>query len=166
MSSFSRRALLVLGAAAGLSACGFRPVYRKGGGAEALRGSVQLPEAADPVSFAYRERIRRRFGDGGDGARYLLENRTEISETGIAITQASDVTRYRVLGETSWRLIDRESGEVILEDVAEAFTGFDATSGAFPVREARKAAENRLATELAELTISAISAYLSENGGS
>ena len=166
MSSFSRRAFLAFGALAGLSACGFQPVYRKGGGAEALRGSILLPEAVDPVSFAYRERIRRRFGDGGDGALYLLENTTEISETGIAITQASDVTRYRVLGETSWRLIDRESGDVVLEDIAKAFTGFDATSGAFPVREARKAAEDRLATELAEMTISAISAYLSENGGS
>ncbi len=166
MSSYNRRMFLALGAAAGLSACGFQPVYRKGGGAEALRGSILLPEAVDPISFAYRERVRRRFGAGGDGARYVLENKTEISETGIAITQASDVTRYRVLGETAWRLIDRDSGEVVLEDVAEAFTGYDATSGAFPVREARKAAESRLATELAELTISAISAYLSENGAS
>lgn len=166
MSSFSRRTLLSFGAMAGLSACGFQPVYRKGGGAEALRGAILLPEAVDPISFAYRERFRRRFGDAGDGARYLLENKTELSETGIAITQASDVTRYRLLGETSWRLIDRESGDVVLEDVASAFTGFDATSSAFSVREARKAAEDRLATELAELTISAISVHLSENSTS
>lgn len=166
MSSFDRRAILMLGGAATLAACGFQPVYRKSAEADALRGSIQLPEAVDPVSFAYRERVRRRFGDAGDGARYVLENSTRLTETGIAITQASDVTRYRVTGETAWRLIDRESGEVVLEDIASAFTGFDATSSAFSSREARKAAETRLATELAELTISALSAYLSENGSS
>ncbi len=166
MSSFSRRQILTLGAVTGVAACGFKPVYRKGAASADLRGDVQLPEAVDPISFAYRERLRRRFGNAGDQARYLLESSTKIEETGIAITQASDVTRYRVLGETEWRLIDRQSGDVIIADKASAFTGFDATSSAFSVREARKAAEDRLATELAELTISAISAYLSENGAS
>lgn len=166
MSSCSRRHFLVFGAAAGLSACGFQPVYRKDAAPQALRGAILLPEAVDPVSFAYRERIRRRFGDAGDGARYVLENETRLSETGIAITQASDVTRYRVTGETAWRLVDRESGEVVLADTSSAFTGFDATSSAFSAREARNAAEARLAAELAELTISAISAHLSETGAS
>ena len=163
MSLYDRRSILALGALAGLSACGFKPVYRKDAGPDALHGKIQLPEAVDPVSFAYRERVRRRFGDADDSARYILENETALSETGIAITQASDVTRYRVTGETVWRLIDRETGETVLADVASAFTGFDATSSAFSVREARKAAEDRLATELAELTISAIAAYFSEN---
>lgn len=166
MSSYNRRTLIAFGAVAGLSACGFQPVYRKDAAAEGLRGAILLPEAVDPVSFAYRERIRRRFGDASVGARYLLENKTSLSETGIAITQASDVTRYRVLGETSWRLIDRETGDVVLEDVASAFTGFDATSATFSVRAARKAAEERLATELADLTISALSAHFSENSAS
>ena len=166
MSSCSRRAFLAFGALAGLSACGFKPVYRKGAAPEGLRGMILLPEAVDPVSFAYRERIRRRFGDGGDNARYILENKTEYEETGIAITQASDVTRYRLTGETAWRLVDRESGDVVLEDVASAFTGFDGTSSAFSAREARKAAETRLATELAELTINAITGRLSEDGAS
>lgn len=166
MSSFDRRSILSLGIVAGLSACGFKPVYRKGAGSTDLRGGVLLPEAVDPISFAYRERVRRRFGNAGDQALYLLENVTRIEESGIAITQASDVTRYRVIGETDWRLINRETGEVVLADTASAFTGFDATSSAFSVREARKAAEGRLATELAELTITAITAYLSEDGAS
>lgn len=166
MLSFSRRRFLAVGIASGVAACGFKPVYREGGAPVELRGSVLLPEAVDPISFAYRERLRRRFGDAGDQAVYLLENATKLEESGIAITQASDVTRYRVLGETDWRLINRETGEVMIEDKASAFTGFDATSSAFSVRAARKAAEDRLATELAELTISAISAYLSENGAS
>ena len=166
MSSFDRRRFLAFGAAIGVSACGFKPVYRKGAASTDLRGLVLLPEAVDPISFAYRERLRRRFGDAGEQAVYLLENATKIEESGIAITQASDVTRYRVLGETEWRLVNRETSEVLIADTASAFTGFDATSSAFSVREARKAAEERLAIELAELTISAISAYLSENGAS
>lgn len=164
MSSFSRRRILTLGVAAGASACGFKPVYREGAAAADLKGSIFLPEAIDPISFAYRERLRRRFGNAGDKARYVLESSTKLDEAGIAITQVSDVTRYRILGETEWRLVDQQTGDVVVEDKASAFTGFDATSSAFAVREARKAAEDRLATELAELTISAISAYLSENG--
>lgn len=162
MSSSDRRHFLALAALSGLAACGFRPVYRKGAPSADLRGAVQLPEAKDPISFAYRERLRRRFGDAGDQAEFVLENSTKTSETGIALTQASNVTRYRVLGATEWRLVRRETGEIIIGDNVSAFTGYDATSSAFSVREAKKAAENRLAIELAELTISAISTYLSE----
>ena len=166
MSLSDRRTFLTLGMFASLSACGFQPVYRQGSAASGLKGRIMLPEATDPVSFAYRERIRRRFGNAGENAAYVLENETKLSETGIAITQASDVTRYRLVGETAWRLVDRETGQPVIEDTVTAFTGFDATSEAFSVREARKAAEDRLAVELAELTIGAVSAYLSENSGS
>lgn len=166
MSLCNRRSFLAFGAVAGLAACGFQPVYRKGGSPEALVGAILLPEAVDPVSFAYRERLRRRFGDAGDAATYVLESETALSETGIAITQASDVTRYRVTGETTWKLVERTTGNVVLADRSSAFTGFDATSSAFSAREARKAAKTRLAQELAELTINAIAAYLSENTAS
>ena len=163
MSLCDRRSILGLGVLVSLAACGFQPVYRSGGAPATLIGEIFLPEAVDPISFAYRERLRRRFGDAGDAAKYVLENSTALSETGIAITQASDVTRYRLTGETRWKLVDQMSGAVVLADTSSAFTGFDATSSAYASRAARQAAEMRLAQELAELTINAISAYLSEN---
>ena len=164
MSLFNRRGFLTLALTSGVAACGFRPVYREGSQAIELKGLIRLPEARSPVTFAYRERLRRRFGDAGDNAAFLLESETEISETALAITQASDVTRYRLTGTTKWRLINVEDGSVAMSDQVTAFTGYDATSSAYSVRSARKAADERLATELAELTITGLSAYSSENG--
>ncbi len=164
MSSFDRRRFLTLALVGVVAACGFRPVYRKGSQGIELKGDIQLPEARNPITFTYRERLRRRFGDAGESATFLLESETEISESELAITQASDVTRYRLTGTTTWRLIKIEDGSVVLSDQVSAFTGYDATSSAYSVRSARKAADERLATELAELTITGLSAYSSETG--
>ena len=164
--SWSDRRLFLLGALAAGSGCGFTPTYEKSGGGRDLIGSVFLPEATDPNEFEFRERLRRRFGDAGAGATYRLESAISLSEDGIAITQASDITRYRVTGIVEWRLVSLADKSIVYEDKVSAFSGFDATNSAFAARSARRAAETRVVTELAELTASRLSAYFAEGAAS
>ena len=166
MSWSDRRSFLALGLGGLASACGFEPMQGQGSKARSVTGRIFLPEAKDPDSFAFRERMRRRIGDGSQGAEYWLDSRIAMDETGIAITQASDVTRYRLSGQAEWSLVDIATGNVVLSDTVTAFTGYDATASAYAARSAEKAARSRLAVELAELTAARLTALLNQSDGS
>lgn len=164
MSLCDRRFILT-GAAAVLAAgCGFQPMHGAGGPAAGLYGRIALAEAVDPVSFAYRERMRRLLGDGASAA-WRLESRIEIRETGVAVTPASDITRYRLAGLARYRLIALADGRVALEGEIPAETRFDATSGPYATRRARDDAERRLARTLAERAAARILAAGERLGG-
>lgn len=165
MSLFDRRLFLLSAIAVG-AGCGFSPTYQASSAGRKLIGGISLPGATDPNEFEYRERLRRRFGDAGDGATYRLESELTLTEDGIAITQASDITRFRVTGTAEWRLISIEDKRIVFEDKVSTFSGFDATDSAFAARSARRAAETRVVTELAELTASRLSAYFAEGAAS
>lgn len=155
----------------GAGACGFRPLYREGGGAEELLGSVSLQEAASPEDFAYRERLRRRFGltgggaDGGGAARRLVWRLT-FEETGVAITRSSDITRYQVTARAEYRLLRSDAADyvVIEEGEVKAIGAYDATASVFAARTARRDERARLSTELAELTATRLLATAAREG--
>lgn len=94
MSLSDRRSFLIFGAAA-LSGCGFRPLYGGKGAQNPLQGAVLLQEAVTPEDFAYRERLRRRFGQTGDqdeqtsDIAWRLAWRLSFSETRTGISPAA-----------------------------------------------------------------------------
>ncbi len=166
MSCSDRRSFLALGLGSLASACGFEPMQVQESKARSASGRIFLPEAKDPDSFAFRERMHRRIGDGSQGAEYRLDSRIAMDETGIAITQASDVTRYRLSGQAEWSLVEIATGNVVLSDTVAAFTGYDATASAYAAKSAEKAARSRLAVELAELTAARLTALFNQSNGS
>lgn len=153
----------MIGAALVGASCGFTPTHQKSGVSRSVIGDVYLPEATDPNEFTFRERVRRRLGDAGAEATYQLESTIALLEEGIAITQASDITRNRIQGTASWKLISVSDKQVVFEGETSAFSGFDATDSAFAARSARRAAETRVVRELAELTTARLLTYLSES---
>lgn len=148
MSSCNRR--WVLGAGVALAGCGFQPVHRAGGPAEALQGRIALAEARSPVDFAFRERMRRKVGDAGGGADWRLIYDLQLTERGAAIEQDLDVTRFNITGTAKFALVSVSSAPSFSEETVIATASFDALADAFATRSARKAAEERLARELAE----------------
>lgn len=151
MSSFERRTVLI-GLTGLVAGCGFRPVYGENGGADALVGAVQLQEAVDPESFAFRERMRRRIGHAEDGAAFRLVYQLEIEEDPVAINQAADVTRYQVTAIANWRLVRLNDGTLESEGTVKTNGAYDATAAPFATRSAQRSEREQLATELAELT--------------
>ena len=131
-------------AVASLAGCGFQPVE----GADDVRGRVALAEARSPVEYAYRERLFERLGAPGVNAARLVTE-IAIEETGAAISQQLDTTRFQLSGSAEWRLVG-EGGSVMGEGRVVSLEGFDATSNPFAVRAARQAAVERLGVDLAE----------------
>ncbi|MEM7524897.1 MAG: LPS assembly lipoprotein LptE [Pseudomonadota bacterium] len=149
-----RRAIAALLGGAALSACGFKPLHRKGGGAAALSGAVRLQEAFDPETYAYRERLRRRFGNAASDAPYSLTYELVMEETGVAITQASDVTRFQIAAEARYRLITLADGVVVAEGAVRSAGAYDATAEPFASLSAQRAEREEIAADLAERTVS------------
>ena len=148
MSSCNRRWLL--GAGIALAGCGFQPVHRDGGPGHALRSKVTFAEARTPIEFAFRERIRRTFGDAGGAADWRVVYDLTLTERGAAIAQDLDITRFNITGTAKFSLISLSSAPSHENQTVIATASFDAVAEAFATRAARKAAETRLAEELAE----------------
>lgn len=156
MSCFERRGALLLLAGA-LAGCGFRPLYGEAGGARALLGEVVLQEAATPEDFAYRERLRRRFGlEGADadasGANWRLSWVLRFEDTGVAVTPDADTTRYRLIGAATYRLESSDGSTPPLEGEVTTIGAYDATASTYATRAAAQAERRDLSVELAELT--------------
>lgn len=160
----SRRFLLAGLAGGALSACGFRPMLAEGGVADGLQGAVVLAEAVDPESFAYRERLRRRFGDAGAGARYRLDYRLILEEQGVAIAPDSDVTRFQIAASAEWRLTPLTGDRKPVEGRVRAAGAYDAASEPFATLSAQRSEREQLATELAERTATRVVVALSAAG--
>lgn len=161
MSLFDRRAALILLTAA--AGCGFKPLYRKDGGADALLGEVALQEAVTPEDFDYRERLRRRLGLTGahapDTARWRLDWSLRFEETGVAITRSSDVTRYQVQAFADYLLTPLSDDSEPIRGALKTNGAYDATASAYASRAAKLDERKRLSIELAELTATRLLAH-------
>ena len=150
MSSPDRRMLLLgAGAALALSACGFRPALKAGTEQRALRGDVALRVPEGRLGFALREALEGRLGRPEGAPAYLLTADLVMTDSGLAITQDSSITRYVITGASRWSLIGPEGFRPI-EGVSEGMSAYSATASLFATRQARRDTETRVAKELGE----------------
>lgn len=150
---FDRRGALLLLFGGALASCGFKPVHREGAAAAGLQGTILLQEAANPEDFAFRERLRRRFGHANHGeARWLLSWVLIFEENGVAITRSDDITRFRVAGTALWALTRVGAGDgATIEGEVRASGGYDATASPYAVLAAARDERERMAIQMAEL---------------
>lgn len=159
MSSFDRRrALILLALGAGAAGCGFRPALGPDGAARALYGEVEMIVPRGRLGFALRERLQARLGRAGAQAPYRLTADLTLSDSGLAITADSSITRFVVRGESRWRLTGL--GETAIEGVEQSLSAYSATASLFATRAARRDAEARVTQDLAERIATAAAAAL------
>lgn len=158
MSSSDRRFVLIgLAALAGLSACGYQPVYGTGGTAQALRGRIRVADPADRNGFTLLGRLEDRLGQP-QAPRYDLTYRITTSEEELGITPAQETTRYNVLGRVDFTLTDRQGGQVVLTGSVNSFTGYSATGTTVSTRVAQRDAHERLMVILADQIVTRLMA--------
>jgi LPS-assembly lipoprotein len=148
--SFCNRRFFSLAALATISGCGFQPVHRSGGSAAALRGRIKLVDPTSPLEYAFTERMKRRLG-AANAADFQLVTQINIEETGVAIQQNLDVTRINLRGTVSYTVHDATGAKTAVSGQAAASAAYDALSEPYSTLTAKRAAEERLARELAEL---------------
>lgn len=179
------RRLAVLLVLAPLAACGFQPLYGGDRGQAVTDGlaRVDLPAAATREEQIYRNTLLELMQpSGGKAARYRLESRIDISETGFAIESDATASRFNVAVTVAYRLMpvagateaqtpaqqgDEEGEETAREAVEPLFQGsvrrigsYDAVRSQYATLVAREDAVSRVLKEAARDVHQRLSLFL------
>lgn len=147
-----RRHLLAAAAvilAAALGGCGYAPAYGPNGTAVVARGAVAVEQASDRRTFLLREALLQRLGEP-TSPRYALGLEIEVIAEGLGITANNEITRYQLLGTARYTLRDIATGTVAASGEVSGFTGYSTSASTVGGVTARRDAEERLMTILAD----------------
>lgn len=168
LSELNKRKLLALicgaGIAAGLSACGFTPVYGPGGSGAVLQGNVafQAPERIqtqrDENAYYLVRNLETRLGRPRGEAAFQLDLGLSTREVGQAITAEGAITRYSILGRADYTAVRRSDGEVVASGTVENFTGYSATGSTVQALASEGDAHERLMVMLADQIVTRLEA--------
>ena len=164
----SRRALFALGSGAGLTACGFQPVYMptasgRPGPAERELAAIYVNLLPDRPGQLLRQALQDRFEGSGSGAahRYDLTVSYSISGDALGVQPDTTVTRLRMVGRANWTLTADDPAHTRLAQgaarAADALNLFD--SQYFAVDLEVEAVQKRTAEAVADQITLQLAAY-------
>lgn len=121
-----RRRLLLLGAASGLSGCGFHPVYgplAKGGTIRPEMAAIYVAIFPERTGQLLRQALQQRFEGTGEGVAkiYELSGGFSIAAEAIGIQQDSSSNRVRLDSRSSWQLRKLDPKQTLLTTGANHF---------------------------------------------
>ncbi|MCP5036194.1 MAG: hypothetical protein GY945_01185 [Rhodobacteraceae bacterium] len=148
MLSFNRR--LILTSLLALPACGFSPVYGPGGGAEGLRGAVQVAAPEDRDAYELVKRLEERLGQPS-GARFTLDYRITTRSENAGVTVSSEITRIQVFGTVTFTLTDQSTGAQVQSGSVTSFTSYSNQGSTVSTASVERDAYRRLMVALADL---------------
>lgn len=150
MSSFNRRTFLLMPLA--LAACGFTPVYGTGSSGGALQNSVQVVEPTNDNSYLLTRRLEERLGRATVPT-YRLNITVRSRRESLAINTQSNINRFNLVGIADYALIDQTTGRVVTSGRVNNFTGSSATGTTVATLAAKRDAQERLMTLLADQVV-------------
>jgi LPS-assembly lipoprotein len=148
MSSSDRRLFLLTGLAA-LAGCGFAPAYGPGGGGADLRGLIEVAAPDTRAGYLLTRDLESRLGRSSM-ARYALTPVITLDTEAIAIDRRNVAGRFNILGSVRYTLTDLQTGETVSTGIVDNFTAYSARGTPVATRAARRDAEARLMTILAD----------------
>jgi LPS-assembly lipoprotein len=149
MLLFNRRNVLLLALGAGISACGFEPVYKQGTSASGLQGQIEIDLVKGRNGFELREELENRLGRADAGAPYVLTFKLTTTETGLAVTEDGGTTRTNLNGVAAFTVRRKDTNTVVYSDSVRNVMAYGTTSATFPSSVARRDANTRLSKALA-----------------
>ncbi len=133
----------------GLAACGFTPVYGPNGAGSVLQNRVLVDQPDDRAGFLMVQRLEERLGRASDPA-FRLAVDLDVREEERAIDPEGNIRRYHLIGSAAYTLSDGGNGTVIRADTVDSFVGYSATGTSVATLAARRNAQDRLMTILAD----------------
>ena len=152
MLLYNRRRFGVVLAAAALAGCGFTPGYGPDGTGAALLGQLSLDPPQDRNDYLLQRRIEERLGQATAGA-WRLSTQIKTDDIGLGFTTDGDITRYNINGTTDYTLRRTGSSEIFRQGKIQHFTSYSATGTTVATLAAKRDAEVRLMTILADQII-------------
>ncbi|MEO0502789.1 MAG: LPS assembly lipoprotein LptE [Pseudomonadota bacterium] len=132
-----------------LAACGFTPVYGPGGAGSELQNRVLVDPPVDREGFLLVRQLEDRLGRTGDAAYRLSVNLT-LAQENRAIDPDGDIRRFHLIGTATYELRDAATGDIVRADAVDDFVGYSATGTTVATLAARRDAQERLMTILAD----------------
>ena len=152
MSLYSRRSFGVTIAATAITACGFIPVYGPKGAASSLLEQLSLDPPQDRNAYLLHRRIEERLGQATAGV-WRLSTQLQTENVGLGYTNAGDITRYNIDGTVEYSLRRADSPKIYRQGKVQHFTSYSATGTTVATLAAKRNAEVRLMTILADQII-------------
>jgi LPS-assembly lipoprotein len=160
--------MLGLAAGAGLSGCGFQPVYMRTesdrpGVAQRELAAIYVALIPDRPGQLLRQALQDRLerSESGVARRYDLAVSFAISGEGIAIQPDNTATRLREIGSATWTLVAQDPGRTRLSSgqakAVDALNIFDTQYFAADLEN--EAIQRRLAEALADQITLQLAAY-------
>lgn len=134
-------------------------MHGEGSAARAVLGEIQFEVPTDRVGYHMRRMLERRLGRPASDPPYLLVADIDISDSGLAITEDSSITRYVVRGRSRYAMTGPEGFRPV-SGFVESVSAYSATGSLYATRAARRDAEERIAEDMADRIATRISAEL------
>ena len=153
--------IFLLGAALALAGCGLQPLYgggSKGTVATTLR-AVEVAPIDGQVGWLIHNKLMERLGPGGGPPIYRLEVELDDSITGFGIRGDRAVTRERRTLRARYRLVNLQSGGVVLDATAGSDAGIDVVSSEYATVAAEQSAVERLSEVLADKIVARLGLF-------
>ncbi|MFT6674973.1 MAG: LPS-assembly lipoprotein [Sulfitobacter sp.] len=135
-----------------LAACGFQPVYGRGGNGQLLQNRVMVDAPNARNGYFLTREIEQQLGRGATPA-YGLAVNVSLREERLAINRAGETTRYDLIGTVDFALRDLQTGQIVTSGKVDNFTGYSATGTTVATQASKQDAEKRLMVILAEQII-------------
>jgi hypothetical protein len=153
-----------------LAACaeggGFQPLYgqRQGQVARATLAAVQVSTIADRSGQLLRNYLIDSFAAGSAAPRWRLDVTLTENRTDLGLQRDASAT-YGRLGLTAvYKLVDRASNQVVLEDQSRSLMGYALLEGGFPSVVAENDARQRAIRELGDHIATRLAAKIASLG--
>lgn len=144
---FKRKFALIIGLIGLAMSCGFEPVYQNHS-AQSLKGKILLPNANSTETYAVRETLVRRFGEG-ENPEYRLDISYSASSASLGVRQVGAPSRYRITANIHYHL-QRLSGETLGEGDIRRIASYNLGSNPYTNAQSVKDTKIRLAQSLGQ----------------
>lgn len=143
---------LLLCLAAGLSACGFTPLYGANGLASGL-SEIRVETGRERIDFRLQEALLDGMGARHATGPYTLEATATVESEPFGVGADAIASRYAVQVTVRWRLMQEGTAEPVLTGNANSSASYDVPAGVYGALAAEADAENRAINTAADRII-------------
>src|SRR5436190_13510244 len=145
-----------------LGACGLQPMYAGGSSGKVASGlsTIQVAPIPERGGWLVRNALVDRMGGEAMSPSYRLEVELDDNITAFGIRGDSGATRERRTLRARYRLVQLNTGEVVLDATAGSDAGIDVVSSPYATVAAEQTAQERLATVIADQMVSRLALFV------
>ena len=145
-----------------LGACGLQPMYAGGstGAVASSLGVIRVAPIPERAGWLVRNALVDRLGSEAPDPAYRLDVELDDDLIAFGIRGDAAVTRERRTLRARYRLVDLETGEVVLDATAGSDAGIDVVSSEYATVAAEQTAQERLAGVIADQMMSRLALFM------